>query len=427
MVMASCQPKIPEIKYKDEGWWREFFEKDLAEFYSSLKGLLNAREALLKELSGDLAQVLADPNKRDLALKVLFGGIKRECIEQQGVISKDCIPPGSAAHFYRYVLGVGLSEKEEEDLKETTRLLQVIRYVGLGKIDILKLKASISGYEGKELSFLGCVGSGCAVKILKVMKKIVDEIYNKLGQVLSVPEPIKYDYRDLDEAFTDFLNKSIKLLPLYNPFTFFIQSLHSTPKLYLEEMYCKDLFENNNVSNLMNKYGIKLTKILDPGIGVQDVDELFEVVGHEKGSVGELLVNLVWSIYELTYELNRLGYPIDDELRNYVDKHKEYLIELINANDVVSYAEVKLKCGVKLGIKVDKGLVTITWNGRFDFASFNQFCEFRLRNYVSSSYGDYSYATIQYTRFLEVFSPLLFLGIAWISKDNQGTSMYILH
>jgi len=77
------------IKYWDEDWWREFFTKDFAEFYSSLKGLLNARSALLSELSGDLAQVLADPNKRDLALRILLGGVKDECVEQ-GKIERDC-------------------------------------------------------------------------------------------------------------------------------------------------------------------------------------------------------------------------------------------------------------------------------------------------------------------------------------------------
>jgi hypothetical protein len=59
--MASCQSKVPGVRYCDENWWQEFFTKDLAEFYASLNGLLNARKALLDKLSGDLAQVLAGP------------------------------------------------------------------------------------------------------------------------------------------------------------------------------------------------------------------------------------------------------------------------------------------------------------------------------------------------------------------------------
>ena len=75
--MANCQPKVPEVKYREESWWQEFFTKDLAEFYASLQGLLNAREALRKELSGDLAQVLADPANR-----VQAHSLKREAAKQ---------------------------------------------------------------------------------------------------------------------------------------------------------------------------------------------------------------------------------------------------------------------------------------------------------------------------------------------------------
>jgi len=80
--MASCQSRVPEVRYCDESWWQDFFTKDLAEFYASLQGLLNARDALIKELSGDLAQVLADPQRRDLALRVLFGGLDEDCLEK---------------------------------------------------------------------------------------------------------------------------------------------------------------------------------------------------------------------------------------------------------------------------------------------------------------------------------------------------------
>jgi len=80
--MASCQSRVPGVRYWDESWWQEFFTKDLAEFYASLQGLLNARDALINELSGDVAQVLADPRRRDLALRVLFGGLDENCLEK---------------------------------------------------------------------------------------------------------------------------------------------------------------------------------------------------------------------------------------------------------------------------------------------------------------------------------------------------------
>jgi len=109
--MASCQSKVPGVRYWDESWWQEFFTKDLAEFYASLNGLLSAREALLDKLSGDLAQVLADPQRRDLALRVLFGGLDEACLEKirrSSYFFDDCIKARTAAHFYRDVLEIRL-------------------------------------------------------------------------------------------------------------------------------------------------------------------------------------------------------------------------------------------------------------------------------------------------------------------------------
>jgi hypothetical protein len=409
--MAECQPKIPEVNYRNEDWWREFFTKDFAEFYSSLKGLLNARSALLSELSGDLAQVLVDPNKRDLALRILLGGVKDECVEQ-GKIERGCIPPGSAAHFYRYVLGVGLGKDIDSDLSETTRLVQIIGRKGLEKIGDERLGMLISSYSS-EPPPLGTISE---------INKLAGSIYNRLRRVIPELEsanPVNYDYRDLVKAFEDFLNKGIKLLPLYNPFTFFIQSLRSTPKPYLKIMYCDELF-SNPIRNLMSKYGINLVKILDPNLGIPSLDDELAVIGHEDGSVGDLLTRLIWGIYELTYELNQLGYPVNDELKEYVSKvgkYRGYLDEFVNnASDIIA-TDVKLKCGHKLTLEAHGGLMRLIDNGRYDVMSFNEPCGLMLRRPTTE---------IRYERFLEVFSQLLFLGIAWISKTDR-IMMYILH
>jgi len=413
--MAECQPKIPEVNYRNEDWWREFFIKDFAEFYSSLKGLLNARSTLLSELSGDLAQVLADQSKRDLALRILLGGVKDECVEQ-GKIERGCIPPGSAAHFYRYVLGVGLGKDIDSDLSETTRLVQIIGRKGLEKIGNERLGMLISSYSS-EPPPLGTISE---------INKLAGSIYNRLRRVIPELEsanPVNYDYRDLVKAFEDFLNKGIKLLPLYNPFTFFIQSLRSTPKPYLKIMYCDELF-SAPIRNLMSKYGIGLVKILDPNLGISSLDDELAVIGHEDGSVGDLLTRLIWGIYELTYELNQLGYPVndEDELKEYVSKYRGYLDEFANnASDIIA-TDVKLKCGHQLILEAHGGLMRLIDNGRYDVMSFNEPCDFMLKKGKET----WSAIDIRYERFLEVFSPLLFLGIAWISKTNR-IMMYVLH
>jgi hypothetical protein len=374
--MASCQPKVPEVKYREESWWQEFFTKDLAEFYASLQGLLNAREALRKELSGDVAQVLADPQRRDLALRVLFGGLDEACLEEIRISSypylSDCIKARTAAHFYSRVLGIGLREQLDEDWKERKRLLNLLKIKGFEEIGKEKLEVSINKFDT------------IIMKYLSEMNDIVNKIYkNQVQQVQA-------DYGlDLVKAFEDFLNKSIKLLPLYNPFTFFMQSLRSTPRPYLSIMYCEELF-SDSVRSLMRKYGVELTKILDPGLTKSD--EL-AVIGHVDGSVGKLIVKLVQKIYDMTSELSRYGY-VDNEYWKYVQaKYNErtsagsILESMIKAD-----SEYKKYCGEMSITEVEKGVVEV----------------YRPREFM---------IRITYDKFLELFSPLMFLGIAWI-EDN---------
>jgi hypothetical protein len=189
-------------------------------------------------------------------------------------------------------------------------------------------------------------------------------------------------------------------------------------------MYCDELF-SNPIRNLMSKYGIELVKILDPNLGVPSLDDELAVIGHEDGSVGDLLTQLIWGIYELTYELNQLGYPVNDELndelKEYVSKYRGYLDEFANnASDIIA-TNVKLKCGHKLTLKAHGGLMRLIDDSRYDrydVMSFNEPCGLMLKLPITE---------MRYERFLEVFSQLLFLGVAWISKTDQGIIMYVLH
>jgi len=412
--MASCQPKVPGVRYWDESWWQEFFTKDLAEFYASLNGLLRAREALLKELSGDLAQVLADPHRRDLALRVLFGGLDEGCLEkiEQGA-NIECIMPGKAAHFYKYVLGVGLGKDVSNDLLTESRgLLKTLRSMSLDKLAKEKLGLSINDY-----------GSGVMSTITE-MKKLTDEVYNKVRQSVQVKQ-VQTDYGlDLVKAFEDFLNKSVKLLPLYNPFTFFIQSLRSTPRPYLNAMYC-DLLFADSVKSLMSKYGVELTKILGPDLSPQSLNDELAVVGHKDGSVGDLIVKLIQKIYDMTYKLNALGYPVNDELKEYVKaKYEEKtstgdsIKELVSgANDVFNIYNMKIEnryCCCTCCAYTSRGILYFTWSS--EGASYRELTCKLLNRELSCSIGFKD--KIVYERFLEVLSPLLFLGIAWIDHGN---------
>jgi hypothetical protein len=404
--MASCQPRVPEVRYCDESWWQEFFTKDLAEFYASLNGLLRAREALLKELSGDVAQVLADPQRRDLALRVLFGGLDEGCLEkirQGGYV--DCIKAGTAAHFYKYVLGIGLGKNKDDDLKESRGLLNLLKTMSFEEIGKEKLGVSITEYESVVMS------SFTAMSYLFELRKIVNEIYSnpKIKQVIQVQQ-VQMDYGlDLVKAFEDFLNKSIKLLPLYNPFTFFIQSLRSTPRPYLSIMYGEELF-SDSVRNLMSKYGVELTKILDPNLSVQSKNDELAVIGHKDGSVGRLIVKLVQNIFYITSMLHNYGYLASDEYEKYIEaKYNEEISAGYTLKELITTTEAKSEYRKfcysygRLTIKVEKGV----------FKAYQ------------TKYPYDEVMSITYERFLELLSPLLFLGVAWIEGDELHFESWI--
>ena len=404
---SGCQPKVPNVNYWDEKWWKNFFDNDLNVFYSSLKGLVAARDMLLKFLSGDLAQILADSSKRDAALKVLLGGIKKDCIDK-GLITNDCIPSDSAAAFYKRVLGIGLAKNLDEELKQEgplTRLVQILRYKSLDNIGSSDLGLIIRAYESNSVF----------TDVILDMKTTLDNIYSSLGQFIGSPQPINYDYFDLINAFMDFLNKGVRLLPLYNPFTFFIQSLHA-PKPYIELMYCKDLF-NDQVKELMTKYRVELTKAVDPNLNIPELDEELAVIKHKEFTLGDMLINLIRDIYWLTYRLSNLGYPVKDELKAYVSEYKYLLDKIISSSqDALPNAKVNLACFAVRNIEIKNGIVDIEGLRSARLLSFND------ENCKESTLYN-----LDYKRFIEVYSPLFFLGIAWISKEEWGLALNMLH
>ncbi len=87
------------VEFWDESTWDRYFREELRAFYSALAGFLEARREVLGRLSGDLAQVLRGGD-RDLALQILLGGVKQECVDRD-VVEQSCFPESSAARFFR--------------------------------------------------------------------------------------------------------------------------------------------------------------------------------------------------------------------------------------------------------------------------------------------------------------------------------------
>ncbi len=91
------------VEFWDESTWVRYFREELRAFYSTLAGFLKAKWKVSYRLSQDLAQVLRGGD-RDLALQILLGGVRQECVDR-GVIEPSCFPENSAARFFREKLG----------------------------------------------------------------------------------------------------------------------------------------------------------------------------------------------------------------------------------------------------------------------------------------------------------------------------------
>ncbi|ADN49585.1 hypothetical protein [Vulcanisaeta distributa] len=379
--MAECTPRIREVRYWDEAWWEEGF-KGIDEAYSRLRGLLDAvKEVELKLTGSDLSQLLRSQQMRDFTMKVILGGFRQECVNKtlNADDVKGCFNSNALARFYREVFGIGLSNDD------IAKFVNVAQYVGLEKAGEGLRIVSMRSYVMDTLN-------GILTSFINV--------YKVAGR--QVPNPMRYNVdkpEDLAQAFIDTTNALLKLLPLYNPFTFFIQSLDFTPKPYLRLMYCDKLF-SSDVTNLMAKYGIRLTTLLKPSIS-KELDEELAIIGHEENSLGRHLLATVWHIYELTYWLKGKDYVknIDDEFRKYVEKYSIYLDEFYRRLTGSGFEGV---CSMMLDINIYYGSNINIYGrsifGRDVFSFSRRGCgEIRM--------------SLSYSEFLELFSPLMFLGL----------------
>jgi hypothetical protein len=275
------------VEFWDESTWVRYFREELGAFYSALASFLKARQEVLGRLSGDLAQVLRSGD-RDLALQILLGGVKQECVDR-GVIEHGCFPEGSAARFFREKLGFEVS------LDALNKLINALK-------------------AGKTPQELGKITERetYIINNLREVKRLLDEVYRRVPVEVAPKRYEVRDVRDLVVAYEEVLNAGLRLL-LYNPFTFFLNSLRLTPKPYLRVMYGERLFDGGVVA-LMEEYGVKIGLRIAPGLG-KELDEELGLYGHEKDTVGDLVIRVIDKLY---------GIYGDDEYKAYLNKYRVY-------------------------------------------------------------------------------------------------------
>jgi len=330
------------VEFWDKSTWDRYFREELGAFHAALVGYLEARQGVLSRLSGDLAQVLRGGD-RELALQILLGGVKQECVDR-GVVEQSCFPEGSAARFFREKLGFEVS------LDALNKLVNALK-AG-------KMPQELSKITERETD---------VIKTLKEVKRLLDEVRRRIPVEV---EPKRYevrDARDLVSAYVEVLNAGLRLLPLYNPFTFFLNSLRLTPKPYLRLMYGERLFDGAVVA-LMEKYGVKIGLRFAPGLG-KELDEELGLYGHEKDTVGDLVVRVIGKLY---------GIYGDDEFKTYLDKYAVY--------DMLESAGIYAKDLYSIYAYIASGVVRLSY--------------------------DRAEKTFSYFEFVERFSPIMFLGLA---------------
>jgi hypothetical protein len=276
------------VEFWDESTWVRYFREELGAFRSALADLLEARQEVLGRLSGDLAQVLRGGD-RELALQILLGGVRQECVDR-GVIKEDCFPESSAARFFREKLGFEVS------LDALNKLVNALK-AG-------KMPRELGKITERETD---------VIKTLKEVERLLDEVYRRVSMEVAPKRYEVRDARDLVVAYEEVLNAGLRLLPLYNPFTFSLNSLRLTPKPYLKLMYGERLFDGGVVA-LMEKYGVKIGLRIAPGLG-KELDEELGFIGHLEDTVGDLVVQIIARLYEIFGE---------QEFKAFVDRYREH-------------------------------------------------------------------------------------------------------
>jgi len=349
------------VEFWDESMWARYFREELGAFYVALAGFLEARLEVLGRLSGDLAQVLRGGDW-ELALQILLGGVKQECVDR-GVIEQGCFSEGLAAGFFREKLGFEVS------LDALNKLINALK-------------------AGKTPQELGRITERetYVINNLKEVKRLLDEVYRRVSMEAAPKRYEVRDARDLVVAYEEVLNAGLRLLPLYNPFTFFLNSLRLTPKPYLKLMYGERLFDGA-VAALMEKYGVKIGLRIAPGLG-KELDEELGLYGHEKDTVGDLVTHVIDKLYRI------YG---DDEYKAYLNKYQVY--------DILEVAGIPARelYEPRIEVKIGNGVVQITyWETRYYSSGVSEGRRYSYQQTVSVSYLD----------FVEKFSQILFLGLA---------------
>jgi len=370
------------IRYHDEQTWRDYFEKELGELYSAVKGFLDLRDEIVANFSGrPVSEIIAESEEYK---KMLFGGV---------VLEDGPFKERALAKFYAEVMGIRVKDLDKvmSRLKEGIPLEDATKdvYCEFLETDVLKMVKSAS--------------------------EKLDAIFYHLHDVINTPKIRRYDPTDALsglKALEDLLNAIRRILPHYNPRSFFIISLYSIPRLFLEKTYPQLL--DKDVAEMLGKFGITLDTLLEPDIPIKEEREKRSLLGLSKGSVAYRVRRLIMGDEGLRdyllgnglFDLFRIGsIPIffegvSNELEIYIARRGEELKRSVGVlreefEDIISLLD-RIGSGGRFG-------EVWRWN-------------------IKVKGGDIILedTSINYSKLMTFLSPALFLGLAWFRPDIEG-------
>jgi hypothetical protein len=148
----------------------------------------------------------------------------------------------------------------------------------------------------------------------------------------------------------------------------------------------------------MEKYGVKIGLRVAPGLG-KELDEELGLYGHEKDTVGDLMIRAIDKLYRI------YG---DDEYKAYLNKYRVY--------DILEVAGIPARelYEPRIEVKIGNGVVQITyWETRYYSSGVSEGRKYSYQRTVSISYLD----------FVEKFLPVMFLGLA--KPDNGMVTIWL--
>ncbi|BAA81032.1 hypothetical protein APE_2022 [Aeropyrum pernix K1] len=313
----------------DREQWRSYWEL-LARLYTRASGFLRLYRELRARLVGKSVEELL-AGESESAKKMVLGGFK---VDEQRYRHR------ALGIFTGEALGIRVSE---EDLKKlSSRILGGAEPREAGR-DIFIL--------GEDSPVVDAVSSIASLleRLLRGRGYSVDQLAG--AAEYDVEDPLSAVY-----ALRDVLDSSKRLLPLYNPVSFMLNSFFSTPLYYLEDVYGFPLHRrgdtlipaDDEVRSVFEENGVRLRVILDPGGWGRRHETA--IVGHEPGSTGFEVHRLTCLIYALhsyiaTSEeggegvLKRFFRGVRNEYEYYIETYGPLLETTVNIGDVLRRLE----------------------------------------------------------------------------------------